>query len=43
MRRCFNYASITVIDLSTMAPLFFKEELGEILHNANKIPLYPPL
>jgi hypothetical protein len=40
---------INVIDLTTEAPLFFrvpfrvKEGLGEILPNANKIPLYSPL
>jgi hypothetical protein len=26
-----------------MTPLFFKEGLGEILQNADKIPLHPPL
>jgi hypothetical protein len=32
-----------VIDLSTTAPLFFKEGWGEILQSVIKIPLYPPL
>ncbi len=31
-----------VIDLSTTAPLFSKEGLGEILHSAIKIPLVSP-
>jgi hypothetical protein len=31
------------IGLSTSAPLFFKEGLGEILESVIKIPLYPPL
>jgi hypothetical protein len=32
-----------VIYLSTLTPLFSKEGLGEILQNAIKIPLIPPL
>jgi hypothetical protein len=38
----FFYCS-NVIDLSTTAPLFTKEGLREILRNAIKVPLYPPL
>ena len=38
-----NRYSFNVIDLSTLTPLFSKEGLGEILRNAIKIPLNPPL
>ena len=34
---------VNVIDLSTLTTLFSKEGLGEILWNAIKIPLNPPL
>jgi len=35
--------NLNVIDLSALTPLFSKEGSGEILQNADKIPLYPPL
>jgi len=41
--QAFFYRELNVIDLSTLTPLFSKEGLGEILRNAIKIPLNPPL
>lgn len=38
-----NGAIFNAIDLIAFSPLFFKEGLGVILRNPNKIPLYPPL